>query len=272
MSNGGQSGALTDLEYWKASWNRSNVPRPVDLRDGSLRNRATLALHAYFSSILAPGLKSDCSLIELGCAYSKWLPYFARHWGFRITGLDYLAPGCEISRRMLREAGVSGEVVDGDIFNPPPELLDRFDVVCSMGLVEHFEDTSAAVAACAAFAKPGGLVITIVPNLTGMIGHLQRALDRQVYEKHVALGPEQLRAAHETAGLSVVGCGYLLSTNLAIVNPGLRPRALNKIVRGGLIAATLLVWLMERVRPAPPSRLMSAYVTCAARRSARSPL
>ncbi len=207
------------------------------------------------------------SLIELGCAHSKWLPYFTRHFGLQVTGLDYVEQGCETSRNMLHAAGVTGTIAHGDVFNPPHDLIGRFDVVYSMGLVEHFESTADAISACAAFAKPDGLIVTIIPNLTGLIGVLQRILDRQVYDKHIVLGPDQLCAAHEAAGLAVLDCRYLLSANFAVVNhPAIRPMVLNKVIRGMLIAATLTVWLLEYVLAIPPSRLMSPYVACVARR------
>jgi 2-polyprenyl-3-methyl-5-hydroxy-6-metoxy-1,4-benzoquinol methylase len=267
MSEQARPDALTDRNYWQGTWTRSGVPRPVDLQDRSLRNHATQALHGYFAAMLPPIAAGHGNLIEIGCAHSKWLPYFARCWGLQVTGLDYVAHGCEVSRQMLREAGVSGEIIHGDMFNPPQELLGRFDVVYSMGLVEHFEDTAAAVSACAAFAKPGGLIITTVPNLAGLTGTLQRVLDRQVYDKHIVLGSKALRAAHAAAGLSVIDCRYLLSANLAVVNhPAIRPMLLNKAVRGALIGATLAVWLLDRAVTVPPSRLMSPYVACSARR------
>jgi 2-polyprenyl-3-methyl-5-hydroxy-6-metoxy-1,4-benzoquinol methylase len=259
--------ARTDEHYWERTWFSSDVPRPVDLNDHSLRNHATLALNTFFEQALAPISGRGDSLIELGCAHSKWLPYFARRFGLQVTGLDYVERGCETSRHMLHAAGVTGAIVHGDVFNPPHDLIDRFDVVYSAGLVEHFESTTDAISACAAFAKPGGFIVTIVPNLTGLIGFLQRVLDRQVYNKHIVLGPDQLRAAHEAAGLTVQDCRYLLSANFAVVNhPTIRPMALNKAVRGILIAVTLAVWLLEYVVTIPPSRLLSPYVACVAKR------
>lgn len=259
--------ARTDERYWERAWFSSGIPRPVDLKDRSLRNHATLALHAFFEQALEPLSDRGGNLIELGCAHSKWLPYFAQCFGLQVTGLDYVKSGCETSRNMLHTAGVTGTIVHGDIFNPPHDLTGRFDVVYSAGLVEHFESTADAISACAAFAKPDGLIVTIIPNLTGLIGFLQRFLGRQIYDKHIVLRSDQLRAAHEAAGLTVLDCHYLLSANFAIMNhPAIRPMLLNKAIRGMLIAATLAVWLLEYVVTIPPSRLLSPYVACVASR------
>jgi SAM-dependent methyltransferase len=61
---------------------------------------------------------------------------------------------------VLDAAGVPGEIVCADLFAPPPHLLAQFDVVVSFGVVEHFDDTAACVAACARLVKPGGLMVT----------------------------------------------------------------------------------------------------------------
>lgn len=220
--------SLTSQFYWDRTWIDSEIPPPVDLSDKSLRNHATLAMHRHFEEVLAPLRGRQARMIELGCAQSKWLPYFARHWGFQVAGLDTSDLGCQRAREMLAAAGVRGEIERGDMFDPPREMRERFDVVLSLGLVEHFTDTASAVTACAAFARPGGTVLTIIPNVNGIPGLLQRTLDRDVYDVHVPLDASLLADAHIKAGLSVSRCEYLLSANFAVVNhPGLRPRALS---------------------------------------------
>jgi SAM-dependent methyltransferase len=228
-------------------------------------------MHSHFEDVLAPLQGRQARLIELGCAQSKWLPYFARHWRFHVAGLDTSELGCQRAREMLAAAGVSGAIQRGDMFHPPPQMRDCFDVVLSIGLVEHFTETTSAVAACAAFAKPGGIVLTIIPNMNGIVGLLQRTLDRSVYDLHVPLDVDLLAAAHVNAGLSVSRCEYLLSANFAVVNhPGLRPRVVNTLVRSALIGGTGVVWTAERFGfEVPPSRRMSPYVSCVALKSSQ---
>jgi SAM-dependent methyltransferase len=100
----------------------------------------------------------QASIIELECAQSKWLPYFASHWNFIAAGLDESELGCQRSPEMLSHSGARDEIVCGDLFEPPPQMIGRFDIAFSYGLVEHFPDTSSAIAACAAFVKPGGFI------------------------------------------------------------------------------------------------------------------
>ena len=56
-------------------------------------------------------------------------------------------------------------LVQGDLFHLPFRA-DQFDVVYNSGVIEHFDDErlEAALRAMAAAARPGGLVLAVVPN------------------------------------------------------------------------------------------------------------
>jgi hypothetical protein len=70
--------------------------------------------------------------------------------------------------------------------------------------VEHFVDGISAVRALAQFLKPGGLMLTVIPNLIGLWGKVQRRLDRSVYDLHVLYTPSSLDELHRRAELDVV--------------------------------------------------------------------
>jgi SAM-dependent methyltransferase len=250
-------------EYWEKLWSEGVAPTLFDPTDTRLNNHVNLSIDAYFSRILA-----DCSghesLLEIGCARSIWLPHFARRFGFSVTGLDRSPVGCAQARGILRAAGVEGDVVEGDMFSPPAELKCRFDLVVSFGVFEHFADTAGALEAGAAFLKPGGRMITLIPNLCGAPGWLQRRIDRGVYDIHVPLTEHDLAEAHRRAGLVPLDCRYLLSANWSMV-------AYSRLKRWRLegpalrvaSAASKLFWVMERGGLGlPPNRLTSPYVVC----------
>ena len=254
--------SLADEAYWSANWARDrSLPQPVD---PSRADPVDRAWHRFFARAFA-GLPAGSRLLEIGAGRSRWLPYFARQFGFWVTGLDYSQEGCEQARAILDRAGEAGEVVCADLFAPPADMLGRFDLVVSFGVVEHFADTAGGVAACARLLAPGGHMITTVPNMRGAPGALQRLLDPAIYRIHVTLRPRDLRAAHASAGLDVLECGYLMPANLrvVVVNPKRRGR---RPLRRALAAATNLIWAADRVGlHLPPNRLTSPYIACVAR-------
>lgn len=91
-------------------------------------------------------------MLEVGCGGSRWLPFFANH-GFRVTGIDYSALGCEQARAILDREHISGDIYERDAFGANSDLVGGFDVVVSFGVVEHFRDTTEPVRAFARYLK-----------------------------------------------------------------------------------------------------------------------
>ncbi len=259
-------------EYWDAVWADDKLPEAINPRAAGLHNlynrRVDAFLRQAFVSLDTTGKK----LVEIGCARSAWLPYLAREFGFRISGLDYSEHGCEQARRILSRSGVAGEIICADVSAPPAGLLGAFDVAISFGVVEHFHDTTGCLRALAAFLKPDGMLITQIPNMTGLIGRLQRLTNPATYEVHVPLTRDQLLIAHEQAGLRVACCDYFLSTGFGVVSlhgldntkPSTRfKRRMLSIMK----RASVLVWAAEDATiPLPPSRLFAPSIFCVARR------
>ena len=253
--------------YWDSSWEAGAPPEPVDPRAPGLNNHINRSLHEHFRKTLAGIETPRAALLEIGCARSAWLPYFHREFGFDVSGLDYSEIGCRQARDVLAAAGVEGEIVCADLFAPPERLRRAFNVVVSFGVVEHFENTGAALAACAALLRPGGRMVTLIPNMRGAVGSLQRWADRAVYDMHVPLDAQAFARAHREAGLAVLSCEYVMPFNVTVISikDGRSPDAAAALRR--LFSwASKGVWIFERtgLRLLPPNRMTSPYIVCAA--------
>jgi SAM-dependent methyltransferase len=252
--------ARSERSYWDATWSVDDIPSPVDPESTKPEDRYYRLLHRDFRALFAsrPG-----RLVEVGCGGSRFLPYFARAFGVEVVGLDYSEVGCGLARAILAKAGVDGEVIKADMFDLPSRLSGQFDVVASFGLVEHFEDTALAIGACARLLRPGGTMITLIPNLAGLYGWLYRVIHPAVYKMHVPLTRAQLVAAHERAGLRVIASKHLLGFPGVIDVEG-RTRAVKRsAMRGLAAAASRIIWRLEdRGLGIPPNRLTSPYIIC----------
>jgi SAM-dependent methyltransferase len=180
---------------------RPLLPDPRDRRD--------MAIAQLFERFLPPA-EAAPRVLELGCGASRWLPYLARQHGCRIAGLDYEPAAAELARANLRGAGVDGEVLCRDAFatRANEDLAGRFDLVYSMGLLEHFADLGGCLGAVRRYLRPGGLILTTVPNLQGLNWMLQRLGDLEVLQTHVVYDAARLRRGHEMAGLQTLAWGY----------------------------------------------------------------
>ena len=263
-------------EYWELLWREGKLPRAINPRNRSLRNHIDLKFDSLFRQVFAaekhPG--DTPNLLELGCARSAWLPYFSKELGLRVAGIDYSAAGCDQARAILTMEGVEGDVALADIFSAPPFLTSRFTYVISFGVVEHFEETDACLRSCAAFVKPGGTMVTVIPNMNGIVGRLQKWLGREVYDVHVPLDEEALRRAHEVAGLQVLKCEYFCFLNFGVLNLNrIRQSFLGLWLSRVLNAISAATWALERIGISfPANKMTSPYVICVSTKTASTGL
>jgi SAM-dependent methyltransferase len=259
-------GAKSGADYWEQTWQRAPPPPPIDPLDPHPGNYFYRLMDRHFATALGD-LAGRARLIEIGCGGSRWLPYLAQRFGLQVTGIDYTEAGCSRARGLLEQAGIAGEVLRADMFDPPLGLRGRFDVGVSFGLVEHFQDTAAAVAACTAFLGPGGRLVTLVPTMRGLYGLAYRLLRPRVYAIHRPQSRQSLARAHAAAGLRVLSCDYLLGLPGIVSSEGatssLRPGPIGRLARG----ISNAYWRLEqRGLGVPPNPWTSPYVLCVARR------
>jgi 2-polyprenyl-3-methyl-5-hydroxy-6-metoxy-1,4-benzoquinol methylase len=228
-------------------------------------------MEEYFNNAFSNMETRGKALLEIGCARSIWLSHFANAFGFRVSGIDYSTQGCEDTKRSLLNDGIASEIVCADFFDPPSWMTNKYDVIVSFGVAEHFQDTQACIRAFAKMLKPGGIMITVIPNMFGLIGQIQKIVDKQIFDIHVQLNAHDLRNGHEAAGLEVLDCNYFLSINFGVCNvEKCSQRTISWLCRKSIVASLLrlsmLVWLIEEHLPLfKPNKFTSPYITCLAR-------
>ena len=92
--------------------------------------------------------------LEVGGTPGQYLAYMHRRFGYTVTCLDYSPEGCLKARENFHLLGIDGEVVVGDLFDRDL-VLEPYDVVYSLGLVEHFSDLETVVRHHLRFLRPG---------------------------------------------------------------------------------------------------------------------
>lgn len=258
------------LEHWESVWAGSEMPARLVVKSTSLNNYPARAFDEFFSSVFSrwPPPKG-ATLIELGCGRSVWLPYFATSFGLNVSGVDYSETGCNQTRALLARDGIQSDIRNDDIFSPPDDMLSRYDLVTSFGLVEHFSDTVDCLRHCAAFAKPDGLIITTIPNMFGSTGLLTRLINRPVFDIHVPMNLAMLQSAHADAGLEVLETRYLMPINLNVVYPPLGyPNAAKEVINRLFSWISKSVWILDRMGLGlPPTRAFAPYLACVAKKT-----
>ena len=259
-------------EYWSDVWKNSPLNPPIDFSKSSARNYPARILHEIFSKELNKHETKGKTLLEVGCGNSSWLPYFAKNFGMNVSGIDYSEKGCEQSRKIFERDKVNGTIYFGDFFNPPAEVPRDFDFVYSGGVVEHFEDTVAAIKAFSLFLKKDGIMITTLPNMTGLGGWIQKAFNKPVFDTHVPLTKEKIIEAHEEAGLQNLKSQYYASISLYInlesINGNkVKMLGLKKVITKSLSLSSLATWKLETIcSKIPPSKFFSPGILVIAKK------
>jgi len=213
--------------------------------------------------------KSDeMTFLEIGCAPGRFMWYFNHTYGYRVSGLEYVEDLCEPTRQRLARSGVEGEVIHGDLFSFAPAGGRQWDVVVSLGFIEHFADVHDVVARHVDLVKPGGYLFMSIPNHAGLNGRVLKCIDPRNHATHNLMTYEDMLAAVTARpAMEVLAGGYC--GHLGFWNMGLYSKlaARSRLLCASVRAALSLIEIPARVLP--DCKGLSAHAAIVARKSAR---
>ncbi len=250
MTMNSTTNRLTDEGYWEAQWRAGAEAGDID---------------PAWDPMLATHLRADPAkeILEIGCYPGRFLVYFAKRFGYRPSGVDFLADTGEIQQR-LRDSGVEpGDIVKADFFAFSPART--WDVVSSFGFVEHFDDLEDVVRRHVELTRPGGHVVIGVPNLHTVAAQL---LMRDVLAAHnmATMDPRRLATACEDVGADVLECRYVYPS-LSLARTKFDDNALLKWPWIGLkVGYHGVMRAAELLDRAPVHKRLANYILCIARR------
>ena len=253
---------LTDKTYWD-----KNYARKVDAKKLSMDDFRTFPNRQLFSRIQSVGLDKG-HVLEVGAGGSKWIPFLAEKYPeTQFTGIDYSETGCEMLRDLAKRGCYTNiEVICSDFFSASNQF-GRFDVLYSLGVVEHFEDLDKVLTELRRFLKAGGYAINFIPNMAGIIGTLTRIFDPDVYAMHNPHDRESFVRGHREAGFEVVEAGYICSSNFGVLASCFTEQeGLSWSVYKFLTRVSKMIWFLEsKTIELPASRRFSPYIYTIAR-------
>ncbi len=115
------------------------------------------------------GSASQKRILEIGCGQGRVLLNLAFQ-GNKVIGVDISQEMLSICQSRLRNHGIEIPLVCADTRHVPFRG-DTFELVFSVGVVEHFVETANAIQEHARVCEPGGTVIVSVPH-KGSFFHL----------------------------------------------------------------------------------------------------
>jgi len=160
------------------------------------------------------------SVIEMGCGGSKWLPYFSRRFGYKVFGIDYSEIGVKKAKENLQALGCSGKIWHLNFINElPVSLHNSFDILISLGVIEHFTEPEKILEIFARLLRKDGMIITVCPNMGGLSGYMQRFFSRETYDLHKIFRLDRLKLWHVGNNFQIVHSSYLYLSDFSKIFP-----------------------------------------------------
>ncbi|WP_341226537.1 class I SAM-dependent methyltransferase [uncultured Arcticibacterium sp.] len=192
--------SLTSREFWLNYWeSKKNLVFPVP---------QNLILSDFLREIC--NKRNIKNSLELGGFPGHYSVYLQKYLDVDATLLDYVIhPKIFtelLAANQLNEKGV--HIIEADLFNIKNK--EKYDLVFSNGLIEHFENTQEIVNIHASFLKEKGTLFISIPNFKGLNGWMQKKFDKDNFEKHyiACMDLDVLKKATEEAGLKNVKTFY----------------------------------------------------------------
>lgn len=151
------------------------------------------------------------------------MAYFNKRFGYRVAGLEYAVAAAEATRLNMKLLAIDAEVFVQDFFSIDCSK-GKYDIVFSTGFIEHFRDPLPVMDRIVALSRR--YVVTIVPNLFGVNGHIGKTIQSKVYAEHIKIDVPALGYMHISCGLKTLFCDYTGGARL--VAPGAHNEFFNK--------------------------------------------
>lgn len=168
-------------------------------------------------------LTESGTAFEIGCFPGRYLPTLGA-LGYELNGVD-MHQGVNDMKVWLKGLNLRvGEFSQEDFFKF--ESHKKFDLVLSLGFVEHFENWKEVIARHTEFVAPGGLLLLEAPNFRGRFQNwFHRCFDADNLAMHhvPAMDPWQWASLLKTMGFEILYAGYFGRFHLWSAQQNLRP-------------------------------------------------
>lgn len=195
---------LTEKEYWDDRWGRIRLPAIIEPTTSHPINKEILRLLWGFLP------KERLSAVEIGGAPGQFVAYLGKYHGYRTSIIDYSEIGCQKTKENFDLLGLDVDIYQRDFFSDLSDL-PRFDVVLSMGFIEHFSDLKDVLRRHVNLLAKGGILVLGVPNFAGVSQVVLKRTAPQMFSRHNldAMDLRNWSVLEDTYGLTALFKGYI---------------------------------------------------------------
>ncbi len=189
---------LTDEAYWNDGYANQPLGEAIG---GPLEH----FLDTHLTAV------NNASCLEIGSFPGSYLPVIGRK-GYVLNGIDFNPRNKQELPQWLQSLGLqTGDFWSGDFFELGKNMQNRYDLVCSFGFIEHFENYREVIDAHVKLLKPSGKIVITTPNFRGWMQYWpHRLFDKENLAKHnvKSMNPTAWKKQLEALGFNVKFAGY----------------------------------------------------------------
>ena len=187
---------LVEQSYWNESYSKLKLFEADD------------AVTKWLSQFIIP---AKGELFEVGCYPGRYMAYMGKkEW--IISGMDLAPQTSEQLKPWLQSLGVkTNKLQQGDVLEYLKTSNDKYDVVCSFGFIEHFENFQDIIELHTKVVKTDGRIIITTPHFKGWVQKfLHTWLDKENLNRHYlpSMEPKLWQKKLESLGYKIEWCGY----------------------------------------------------------------
>ncbi|WP_024787508.1 methyltransferase domain-containing protein [Lebetimonas sp. JH369] len=236
--------------YWNSVWKEKMVIDEIDINYYTNR-----LLHNLYQKYFK--FDKTKKVLEIGCALSANLLYFNKYFGYQINGFDYEVDAVKKTINIYNTMNYKANIFHRDFFSK--DETDKYNRFTPFGVFEHFENIEDSIAHTRHYLKDNGIILTVIPNMNGIIGLLQKLLNKPVYDVHIPYTREDIKNAHEKAGYNTLFCNYYGLYQAGVIN--LTGNKFGNILRKLLAIPGKPIYYLYKLTKIPfDSKYISPYI------------
>ena len=162
-----------------------------------------------YESHIAPGHGENKTAVEIGCFPGGFIHAIGK-LGYQISGFDTHPEVEKINDLLSQDTGIRAGRFYSESLDDHMQRNLAYDLVISMGFVEHFDDWPTTFKKHVELCKPGGTIVIGAPNFsTPLQRALHTVLDKDNIENHClhAMYPIAWDGYLRSLGLATSHCG-----------------------------------------------------------------
>ena len=153
---------LASISHWNNIYLLQNIEKPLSNPNWSPSSYSEILISNLIEGIILD--KKISSILEVGCGNSPWLAYLGNKYNLKVAGIDYSIEGCKLAKNNLDCEGVDGAIFCENFFNENVDTVGTYDLVFSLGVVEHFSNTNIVIKSLKKYLNDGGILLSEIPN------------------------------------------------------------------------------------------------------------